>query len=120
MISIRRMRTDQLHAAEHHALGPVRQPARELPVFPGDTRITVIHVPDLLPDQEIPKEKLIEKLTEEGPHFMYSLMNVELPEPSGRLRLPIVVTDSKVRSEEENRTSLEEFIDDCCYGPLAC
>ena len=42
------------------------------PVFPGDTRITVIHVPDLLPDQEIPKEKLIEKLTEEAPHFMYT------------------------------------------------
>ena len=46
---------------------------------------------------------------------MYSLMNVELPEPSGRLRLPIVMTDSKARSEEENRNSLEEFVADCCY-----
>ena len=46
---------------------------------------------------------------------MYTLMNIDLPEPSGRLRIPIVVTDSKVRSEEDNRTSLEEFIGDCCY-----
>ena len=44
----------------------------------------MIHVPELLPDQEVPKEKLIEKLTEEGPHFMYSLMNAELPEAMGR------------------------------------
>ena len=27
---------------------------------------------------------------------MYSLVNIELPEPSGRLRLPIVVTNAKV------------------------
>jgi hypothetical protein len=115
MLSIRKMRCDSYSQPNTTHWVQCANRRENCPVFPGDTRITVIHVPDLLPDQEIPKEKLIEKLTEEAAHFMYSLMNMELPEPSGRLRLPIVMTDSKARSEEENRNSLEEFVADCCY-----
>ena len=35
-------------------------------MIPGDTRITVIEVSDLLPEQEIPKKKLLAKLEEEA------------------------------------------------------
>ena len=114
-ISIRKMRTDSYTQPNTTHWVQCANRRENCPVFPGDTRITVVNVPDLLPDQEIAKEKLIVLLTEEAPHFMYTLMNIDLPEPSGRLRIPIVVTDSKVRSEEDNRTSLEEFIGDCCY-----
>ena len=49
------------------------------PVIAGDTRITVIEVADLLLEQEIPKKKLLVKLEEEAPHFMYTLLNLQLP-----------------------------------------
>ncbi len=72
------------------------------PILPGCSRITMVHVPDLLPDQEIPKEPFLERLKEEAPHFMYTLMNLELPEPSGRLAIPIVVTAGKRGLQETN------------------
>ena len=102
MLSIRKMRCDSYSQPNTTHWVQCANKRENCPIFPGDTRITAIHVPDLLPDQEIPKEKLIEKLTEEAPHFMYSLVNIELPEPSGRLRLPIVVTNAKVAAQELN------------------
>ena len=116
VISIRKMRCDQYSQANTTHWVQCANRRENCPVFPGDSRITVIHVPDLLPDQEIPKEKLLELLTAEAPHFMYSLMNCELPEPAGRLRIPVAITDSKVRSESENRNALEEFLDECCFA----
>ena len=65
------------------------------PVFPGDTRITVVEVGDLLPEQEVPKLVLLAKLKEEGPHFLYTLLHLQLPPVLGRLRLPVVATPSK-------------------------
>ena len=114
-ISIRKMRTDSYVQPNTTHWVQCADRRENCPVFPGDTRITVIHVPDLLPDQEIAKEKLLALLTEEGPQFMYSLMNIELPEATGRLRIPIVINESKKRSQDDNRNALEEFIDDCCF-----
>ena len=85
------------------------------PVFPGDSRITVIHVPDLPPDTEIAKPLLLEKLIEEAPHFMYSLMNLELPKVTSRLRLPVVATENKRRSQESNQNALEAFLAESCH-----
>ena len=86
------------------------------PVIPGDTRITVIEVSDLLPEQEIPKKTLLAKLEEEAPHFMYTLMNLQLPPLTGRLRLPVVATPSKVRTEELNKSALQRFLEECCQS----
>lgn len=114
-LSIRKMRTDSYTKANTTHWVQCANRQENCPVFPGDTRITVIHVPDLLPDQEIPKERLLEKLTAEAPHFMYTLMNFELPEAMGRLRIPVVMNGSKQRSTEDNRSALEEFISDYCF-----
>ena len=80
----------------------------------GDTRITVIEVSDLLPEQRNPQEELLVKLREEAPHFMYTLMNLQLPPLVGRLRLPVVATPSKARTEELNKTALQRFLEECC------
>ncbi len=114
-IPIRRMRCDQYEQVNTTHWVQCANKRENCPVFPGDTRITVIHVPDLLPEQEIAKKKLKELLKDEAPHFMYSVMNCELPEPSGRLRMPVAITESKMRSESENRSALEEFIEECCF-----
>ena len=65
----------------------------------------MILVPELLPEQVVPKEELLEFLKEEAPHFMFSLLNAVLPEPTGRLRLPVVVTEAKREAQEANETN---------------
>jgi hypothetical protein len=52
---------------------------------------------------------LKEKLKEEAPYFMRTLMDMTLPPPSGRLRIPIINTSHKQRAEQLSRSSLEEF-----------
>jgi len=54
------------------------------------------------------------KLKEEAPHFMYTLMNLQLPPLTGRMRLPVVATPSKARTEELNKSPLQQFLEDYC------
>jgi hypothetical protein len=77
-------------------------------------RITVIEVKDLIEDQLIPKKTFFGKLDEEAPHFMYTLLNMQLPPILDRLRLPVVNTASKQRAEELNKPALVRFIEECC------
>jgi hypothetical protein len=53
-------------------------------------------------------------LDEEAPHFLHTLMHMELPPMLDRLRLPVVTTGSKQQAQEENRSYLEEFIAERC------
>ena len=89
------------------------------PIFEGDTRITMIYVPK--PKIDVPKPVLLEKLREEAPFFMRTLMDFQLPPSTGRLRIPIVSTSHKQRAEQLNRSPLEQFITEClfeCSGEL--
>ena len=87
---------------------------RNCPVFPGDTRITAIQVNDLLEEQKIAKAKMEVFLDQEAPHFLHTIMHMDLPPIIDRLRLPVVTTASKQAIQEENQTALEEFIAQCC------
>ena len=113
-LSIRKMRHDSFEQPNMTHWVQTANPRHNCPIFPGDTRITMIYVPDLLPDQEIAKTILLMKLEDEAPHFMHTLMSLDLPPVRGRLRLPVVTTTSKLSAEEQNRTSLEQFIATCC------
>ena len=84
------------------------------PIFPGDTRITVIFVREI--EQEIPRTVLVDHLVAEAPNFLRTLLDVQLPTIDGRLRLPVVSTDSKKRAEELSRDELEQFIADECFS----
>jgi hypothetical protein len=85
------------------------------PIFPGDTRITMIHVPSLDPFEMIPKSKLIPLLEKEGPDFLGELLRLELPPPVSRLNVEVISTQEKITLEMANRTSLEEFVDERCH-----
>jgi hypothetical protein len=111
-LSIRRMRTDAYEKPNTTHWIQCANHRQNCPIFPGDTRITVLHVPDLM--EMIPKKTLMPRLIDETPHFLYTLMNTLLPEPSDRLNIPVVVTESKTLSEEANRSVLQQFIDDSC------
>jgi phage/plasmid-associated DNA primase len=114
-LSIRKMRTDSYQVPNTTHWVQTTNKQEYCPVFPGDTRITVIAVPDLLPEQIIPKKKLLQLLKDEAPHFLRTLLDWPLPEPEDRLRLPVVVTSSKIKSEEMQRSELEQFIDECVF-----
>jgi hypothetical protein len=112
-ISIRKMRTDSYSQPNttHWIQCANRQDA--CPIFPGDTRITMIYVPDLV--EEIPKKTLLGTLEEETPHFMHTLMDLRLPPVAGRLRIPIVATGHKQEAEQFARNALEEFLAEHCH-----
>ena len=113
-LSIRQMRTNTYQVPNTTHWIQTANAQSHCPVFPGDTRITVIEVCDLLPEQEVPKQIMLAKLEDEAPHFMYTLMNLPLPPLTGRMRLPVVRTQSKARTEEMNKDPLQQFFDDYC------
>ena len=67
-----------------------------------------------MPSKEIPKSELLVLLEDEAPHFLHTLMHLELPPMIGRLRLPVVTTASKREAEEANERLLEQFIQQRC------
>ena len=115
-IAIRQMRRDvyQVPNTTHWIQTSNKQSA--CPVTSGDTRITVIQVGDLLDEQQVPKKRMEAYLTEEAPHFMYTLLNLPLPPCIDRLRLPMVVTPSKEASIDQNKTALQRFIEEYCQA----
>lgn len=78
------------------------------PVFPGDTRITLIHVPEL--KERIPKDQLMQILRKEAPDFLAAILSMELPPSHDRLAVPTIETESKNRAADKNMTLLEQFI----------
>ena len=88
------------------------------PIFPGDTRITMIYVDPIDPIDLIPKVKLLIQLEKEAPDFLASCLNLELPAPNSRLRIPVINTDDKFRASSLNETPLEQFLrEQCVYIP---
>jgi hypothetical protein len=86
---------------------------KALPVFPGDQRITAISVQS--PEKDIPKEKLLAELRKEGPAFMRTLVDMDIPDAIGRLMLPVIETRGKAEAVISNMDCMERFMDDRCY-----
>jgi len=78
------------------------------PVFPGDTRITVIRVPIL--ESDIPKKTLMTRLQAESPDFIAELLRLELPRPPDRLNLPVIETSDKSAAQAATRDELQQFL----------
>jgi len=83
--------------------------------LPGDTRITMICVPELDPIEMIPKKDLMPRLEQEAPDFMAELLALELPPSNDRLNVPVIVTEEKLNTQRANRTQLEIFIEECTH-----
>ena len=83
------------------------------PVFPGDTRITMIHV--TVPDTLIPKNDIFIRLKKEAPDFLGEIMHLDLPKSCDRLNLPVITTSEKYVLQKQNQNALEEFISENCF-----
>lgn len=109
-ISIRRMRMDSYEVPNTLHFIQTANERSACPVFPGDTRIVMLWVPPL--ETEIPRTELWQRLEEEAPAFMRTLLDVEIPSPEGRLQIPVIATASKRRAEKSNQDPLLAFIDE--------
>ena len=105
-ILIRKMRCDSFEQPNATHWVQTANSRGNCPVFPGDTRITAIQVNDLLEEQKIAKAKMEVFLDQEAPHFLYTIMHMDLPPIIDRLRLPVVTTASKLSAQEDNQTDL--------------
>lgn len=85
------------------------------PVFPGDTRITMIHVPPFENDEFIEKEEFFSRLQKEAPDFLAAILKLELPYCTDRLGIPVINTDDKAQVQKGNQNDLESFLDECVH-----
>jgi hypothetical protein len=83
------------------------------PVFPGDTRITMVFV-DALTEQ-IAKREIFILLEKEAPDFLAEILRLELPRSNDRLNIPILETTDKITATQANQTLLEVFLEEQCY-----
>ena len=113
-ISIRKMRTDSYEQPNTTHWIQCANKREACPIFPGDTRITVVYVRDL-DCTEVPRMVMEDRLIQEAPFFLRTVLDLQLPTVDGRLRLPVVATDSKKRAEESARDELEQFIASECH-----
>jgi hypothetical protein len=113
-MAIRQMRMDAYQQPNTTHWVQVANYREFCPIFGGDTRITAINVPDLLPEQEVEKETMKDFLRAEAPHFLATLLSVPLPPPAGRLRIPVIETESKLEAIELNRSHLDDFVAAYC------
>lgn len=84
------------------------------PIFPGDTRITMLHVLEK-PSEPIPKPLLMRQLEKEAPDFLAAIINLDIPESDSRLRVPVIETEDKVIAASAQRTAVQEFIEEQCH-----
>ena len=111
-LSIRRMHTDTYEQPSTLHFIQCSNWFGAYPCFPGETRAMVLHVPRFKGD-EIPKKELLEKLETEAPHFLRTLLDLELPPATDRLGLPIVDTIDKQELANEN-APINRFLAERC------
>jgi hypothetical protein len=85
------------------------------PIFPGDTRITMIYVEDIDPLELIPKTTFLELLRAEGADFLAAVLSLDLPRSNDRLNVPVINTQFKEQASRQNVTLLETFIQEECF-----
>lgn len=84
-----------------------------VPIFDGDSRITVIHVGDL--KNSVPKPELLGKLRKEAPDFLASVLKLELPKSNDRLNIPVLESEGKAQVIDRTHNLLQEFIAEHCF-----
>lgn len=81
------------------------------PVFEGDDRITIYQVLPPLDEERIPKEVMRERLRQEAPAFLATLLAMEVPAPVGRYVVPPLSTEAKRQQARASRDDLSVWLD---------
>ncbi len=91
------------------------------PIFPGDSRITMILVDSIPVGDLIPKKQMLEMLEKEASDFVAEILRLELPNSNDRLSVPVITTEDKIAAEYGSKSPLELFIEDntvCVAGHM--
>jgi hypothetical protein len=88
----------------------------ECPIFSGDTRITMIEVPEFELVDMIPRKQLFKQLTEEAADFLGMVLQIKIPPSNDRLNVPVIDTDIKIQTQQLNQTPLQVFLSECTYN----
>lgn len=115
-IPIRRMRTDTYLQLNTLHFIQCSNDRNHCLIMHGDTRITMLYVASLDLDEEVPKSVLKKALEAEAPHFMRTIMDLEIPCVQGRLRVPVIATRGKEQLEHLNMNSLLKFISETAFN----
>ena len=119
--NIRMMRTDSFDAPNytHFVVTSNKADSLAIPKGSDESRVVMIRVNPIekdLRDEFEKKNKL--GLARETPHWLHTLMNMDLPPTGDRLYLPVPMTTLKADVLEVNmlvtRKNLREFVDECC------
>jgi hypothetical protein len=111
---VRKMRTDAYRLPNTLHFVQTANSREACPIYPGDTRIVAMHVDR--PAADMPKTVLMERLAEEGPAIMATIMGLTLPPIMGRLRLPVVDTDGKAALQESAADDFAVAVADFASG----
>lgn len=103
-VAVRKMRTDQFAVKNYsHWLQTANSRGACL-IPPGDTRMMAIQVMPIT--AEVPKPVLLERLAAEAPAILHTMLTMVLPEPQGRLALPVIETPDKISIQEDHISPL--------------
>jgi hypothetical protein len=80
-----------------------------IPVFAGDTRVTLIYVGSIPKEHIIPKRDLRQLLLKEAPDFLASLLSIDIPDSRDRLMIPVIRTMEKEEAEFQSMNAVEQF-----------
>lgn len=80
----------------------------------GDTRINVIKVENLKPEQRVERRELLRLIEREAPDFVRHCLDLVIPSSNERLTLPIIETYAKKEVQRSNMNLVEQFIDEQC------
>lgn len=86
--------------------------SKACPIFPGDTRITMIYVDNLTEGEIIPRREMEDNLRKEARNFIKAALSVELPPSQDRLNIPILKTPEKENAAQQNRDVIQLFLDE--------
>lgn len=87
----------------------------ECPIFPGDTRITMIEIPEFELIDLIPRKQLFVQLETEAADFLGMILKVEIPLSGDRLNVPVIDSEIKQQTQQLNRTLLQAFLEEMTY-----
>lgn len=85
------------------------------PIFPNDTRITMLHVGPLTEEEYVAKRDLEKMLKSEASDFLGSVMSMEIPHAKDRLNIPVIETAEKRSAEKANQDEFEIFLEESCF-----
>lgn len=115
LITIRKMRRNAFSIPNKLHFVQSANALEKMPkVVEGDNRFTACYVPPVPKGQLIAKHGpngMLDRLSQEAPAFLRTLLDLELPPRSDRLRLPAVDTVDKQHIQQMNQSPLERFIE---------